>query len=137
MILVMVMSFICPWINFDQAQDTGFSGISQNYEYIVAFLALVVIAPFSEEIIFRGYLFSKLKKYLPIWAAIIFTSVTFGAAHMAWNLAIDTFALSVVACVLREMFGSIWPSILIHMMKNGLAYYLLFINPDLLTKLVG
>ena len=45
---------------------------------------------------------------------------------MAWNLAIDTFALSVVACVLREMFGSIWPSILIHMMKNGLIATVLF-----------
>ena len=132
-----VFSSLFPSIDLNQAQDTGFDNLSRNYEYYLAFIGLVVLAPIAEEVIFRGYLYGKLKKYVPIWAAIIVTSVTFGAIHGAWNLAIDTFALSVILCLLREVTGNIWSSILLHMIKNGIAYYFLFINAALLTTLGG
>lgn len=136
-LLSTIISNIFTGIDMEQVQETGFDNLSQNYEYYLAFVALVIIAPFAEEVIFRGYLFGKLKKNVPVWAAIIVTSITFGAVHGAWNLAIDTFALSVVMCLLREYTGSIWSSILLHMMKNGIAYYFLFINPTILTTLGG
>jgi len=127
------MSF--SWFDVDQVQNTGFSGVSFGYEYMLAFFALVILAPVAEEILFRGYLYGKLKKYVPIWFAIILSSALFGLAHGAWNVGIDTFALGVVLCVVREITGSLWPSILLHSLKNGLAYYLLFINPVILHTL--
>jgi len=135
-ILILLATRVLPGFDANQVQNTGFSHLSQRYEYIAAFTALVVIAPIAEELLFRGYLFGKLKKYIPVWAAILATSVLFGAAHGAWNLAVDTFALSVVLCLLRQISGTIWPSILLHMLKNGIAFYLLFINPLLLTTLL-
>ena len=136
-LLIFAASKVFPWFDIDQAQDVGFNQISQRYEYILAFVSLVVIAPIAEEIIFRGYLYGKLKKFVPIWIAILVTSIIFGAIHGAWNLAIDTFVLSIVLCSLREMTGNIWASILLHMVKNGIAFYILFIYPTLLTTLVG
>jgi membrane protease YdiL (CAAX protease family) len=136
-VLILIASWVFPWFNIDQVQDVGFDQISQRYEYILAFVTLVVIAPVAEEIIFRGYLYGKLKKYVPIWVAILATSLLFGAVHGAWNLAIDTFALSIVLCSLREFTGNIWASILLHMVKNGIAFYILFIYPTLLTTLGG
>ena len=120
-----------PFYAIDQAQDTGFAQLSQGYEYLLAFLTLVVIAPIAEEILFRGYLLGKLRKHVPIWAAILITSVLFGLVHFAWNVGVDVFALSIVLCLLRIGTGRLWPSILLHMLKNGLAFYLLFINPVL------
>jgi len=136
-ILITLATRLLPWFNSAQAQDTGFSGLAFNYEYVLAFLTLVVVAPVAEEIIFRGYLFGKLKKFLPIWVAILATSLLFGAVHGAWNLAFDTFALSVVMCLLRQSTGSLWAPILLHMSKNGIAFYFLFINPALLHTLGG
>lgn len=136
-ILSTIFAMIFPSIDLNQAQETGFNNLTQNYEYYLAFIALVILAPVAEEVIFRGYLYGKLKKYVPIWAAIIMTSVVFGAVHGAWNLAIDTFALSIIMCTLRELTGNIWSSILLHMTKNGIAYYFLFINTTLLTTLGG
>ena len=134
-VLVTVATAVFPWFNASQPQDTGFSQSTYGYALILAFVTLVVVAPVAEEIIFRGYLFNKLKKYVPLWLAIVLTSATFGALHGAWNLALDTFALSVVLCLLRQNTGSLWSSILLHMSKNGLAFYILFINPTFLHTL--
>jgi len=135
-VLVLIATHILPGFDVNQTQNVGFSGLSQRYEYILAFVTLVLIAPLAEEILFRGYLFGKLKKYVPVWAAVLVTSLLFGAAHGNWNVIIDTFALSVVLCVLRELTGNIWSSILLHMVKNGIAFYILFIYPTFLTTLV-
>lgn len=136
-VLLLVMTKLFPSIDAKQAQDVGFSQLTGRAEFILAFLTLVVVAPVAEEILFRGYLFGKLKKTAPIWVAILITSVIFGAAHGAWNLAIDTFALSVILCILRQITGSVWAPILLHMSKNAIAFYLLFINPSILTTLIN
>jgi len=137
MILVTLATTFIPWFDVGQSQDTGFSQLFNKYEYVLAFVTLVIIAPIAEEILFRGYLFGRLKKYVPLWVAIVATSLLFGVIHGAWNLAVDTFALSVVLCVLRQTTGSLWAPILLHMSKNSIAFYLLFINPLLFHTLGG
>lgn len=128
----LAMTFL-PFIDFEQVQDTGFNGISHRYEYILAFISLVVIAPVAEEVLFRGYLFGKLRKRLSLWLSILITSLLFAIVHFAWNVGIDVFVLSVVLCLLRVISGSLWPSIFLHMLKNGIAFYLLFVVPALST----
>lgn len=130
--LMVLAVYLLPNFNINQVQDTGFQQLSARYEYILAFVTLVIIAPIAEEILFRGYLYGKLKKFFPVWVAVLATSLLFGALHGAWNLAIDTFALSLVLCMLRESTGNILASILLHMTKNGIAFYFLFINSLLL-----
>lgn len=136
-LLLALAASLLPFIDIDQVQDVGFSQLTTGYELLLAFIALVVVAPIAEEILFRGYLFGKLQKHVPVWVAIIMTSLLFGIIHGAWNVGIDTFVLGVVLCLLRIVSGSLWPSILLHMIKNGLAFYLLFINPSLLSTLGG
>ena len=128
-VLTTIASHVLPFYNAQQVQDTGFAGLSQGYEYVLAFVTLVVIAPVSEEILFRGYLLGKLRKHVPLWVSILITSVLFGAIHLAWNVGVDVFALSIVLCLLRVQTGRLWPSMLLHMIKNAIAFYLLFINP--------
>lgn len=134
LITTAAMAFL-PFVDFEQVQDTGFNLISERYEYVLAFIMLVIVAPVAEEILFRGYLFGKLRKYAPVWVAILITSLLFAVVHFAWNVGFDVFALSIVLCLLRVISGSLWPSILLHMMKNGLAFYFLFINPSILSTL--
>mgnify|MGYP000467572470 CR=1 FL=1 len=136
-VLLVIAQQILPFVDFEQAQDVGFSGLTMQYEYILAFSMLVVIAPVAEEIIFRGYLFAKLRARLPLWIAILITSLLFGLVHFAWNVGIDTFALSIVLCLLVVWSKSLWPAILLHMLKNFIAFYFLFINPSILTTLGG
>ena len=139
LILVSVVSLImnyAPIIDFEQAQDVLFDNLGQRYEYLLAFVALVVVAPIAEEILFRGYLYGKLRQYGLVWLPAIITSVVFAALHGQWNVAVDTFILSMVMCGLREYTGSIWAGTLVHMIKNGVAYFALFISPSLFGSLL-
>ena len=125
-----------PSYDIQQTQEVGFEALSFRYEYILAFITLVIIAPVAEEVLFRGYLYGKLRRAVPLWAAILATSALFAAVHGQWNVAVDTFILSVFMCGLREITGSIWAGILLHMIKNGVAYYFLFIDTSLIQSLM-
>ena len=132
-----IVSQVVPGFDVNEAQDVGFTDLALRYEYILAFLTLVVLAPVAEELLFRGYLYGKLRRWTVIWLAAVITSVVFGVVHGQWNVGLDVFVLSLVMCGLREMTGSIWAGVLLHMIKNGLAFYLLFINPTLLNTIGG
>ena len=122
---------LVPSYDQTQVQQLGFSNFTTQYEVMLAFLVLVVAAPIIEEIIFRGYLFGRLRKHAGTVVAILLTSITFAVLHMQLNVGIDVFALSILLCLLRVVTGSIWAGVLLHMIKNGLAYYVLFVMPML------
>lgn len=48
---------------------------------LVLLLVVVVAAPLAEEVFFRGLLQRTLARRLPIWPAMIVTSLAFGASH--------------------------------------------------------
>jgi membrane protease YdiL (CAAX protease family) len=128
-LVLMVVTQVIPGFPADQAQDTGFSAFGSRLDNLLAFVTLVVLAPLAEETLFRGYLYGKLKGYVPAIFAALATSILFGVVHMQWNVGIDVFVLSLVLCGLRSLTGSIWAGVLVHMIKNAIAYYLLFVSP--------
>lgn len=117
------------WIDLQEKQEIGFEGLSHAYEYVLAFIALVVVAPFFEELAFRGLLFTKLRERSGFWSSTIVVSLAFAVMHLQINVGIDVFVLSIFLCFLRERFQSLWPSVMLHALKNGIAYTLLFILP--------
>lgn len=115
------------WFNASEAQDLGYSYYMQGWERGLAFIMLAVIAPIVEEIIFRGWLYGKLRIKIPKWVAILVTSLLFGLIHLQWNVGITVFAMSVVNCILREVTGTIYAGMLVHMLNNGIAFYLVYV----------
>lgn len=127
MILIMVVKQLVPGFDANQAQDIGFRAV-YGIDRLLAFGLLVVVAPIVEEMIFRGYLYAKLRDAkMPLWLVVIVVSGCFALAHGQWNVGVDVFALSVVACILRYITGTIWPGVLLHMLKNLIAFYILFV----------
>jgi membrane protease YdiL (CAAX protease family) len=112
----------------DQSQDLGFAKTgNSSLEIGVIFVALVVIPPLCEELMMRGFLFGKLRKVLSFWPTAILVSLTFAVAHWQINVGIDTFILSMVLCHIREKTGTIWGTIALHVVKNFVAFALLFL----------
>lgn len=123
-----------PALNVDQEQQIGFEAAKHGGELVLVFLSLVVLPPLAEEILVRGFLYTGLKKLPKAWA-IILTSALFAMAHLQagsgaqllWVAAIDTFVLSVMLIYLRDKTGSLWASIMLHALKNGIAFASIFI----------
>ncbi len=126
---------VFPWFDASQAQDVGFNVYMSGGDRIIAFITLVVIAPIAEEIIFRGWLYGKVRARLSkstsntisMIISAFLVSALFGLIHLQWNVGVNVFALSLVLCTLREITGTIYSGILLHMLKNGLAFYLLYV----------
>ena len=121
--------------DFTQRQETGFTTVASRPELLMTFAGLVILPPVVEEILFRGVLFGGLRRRFSfVWAALI-TGLAFALPHLAeskdggvlWLAGIDTLTLSFFLCYLREKTGSLWASIFLHMTKNGIAFFFLFI----------
>lgn len=134
-IMGLVSSFL-PFIDLDQPQELGLADPETASQLVLIFLMLVVAAPIAEELIFRGFMFKALRERLSFWPTAILVSIAFGVAHGQLNVGIDTFVLSIFLCALREYTGTIWASMLLHALKNFLAFSVLFLFPDLLDSLM-
>ncbi|MDQ3123816.1 MAG: CPBP family intramembrane metalloprotease [bacterium] len=132
--VIIIAQKLIPSLNVDQEQKIGFDTAYSNLHLLMTFVSLVVLPPLAEEIIFRGYLYSSLRSKFNFKKATILTSILFGIAHLQfgagapllWVAAIDTFILSYFLCYLRERTGSLWAPILLHAIKNCIAYVILF-----------
>lgn len=122
-------------IQDNNQQALGFDKFISGGGLVLAFISLVVLPPIAEEILFRGFFFTTLRGRVNFWWTAVLVSVVFGAFHLnggtgsalLWLAFADTFLLSVILCYAREKTGSIWSSIFIHALKNGLAFISLFI----------
>lgn len=132
-IFALIYTFI-PAIDINQQQELGFGTVS-GFGLVMALITLVILPPIAEEILMRGFLYHSLKQQLPhVWAVIV-TSILFAAAHLQlgaggpplWIAAVDTFLLSLVLIKVTDYSKSLWPAIIVHMVKNGVAFVSLFI----------
>jgi uncharacterized protein len=135
LVTVGLVSHFVPSLDVNQAQELGFNNVYGTWPLVMTFISLVVLPPLVEEIMVRGFLYSTLKKAMPTIAAVIATSAVFAAAHLPeggaagplYIAALDTFVLSLVLIYLRERTGSLWASITLHAIKNGIAFTALFV----------
>jgi hypothetical protein len=134
-VAISLLSDLIKGLNLNQQQQIGFSQTTTGWPLVLVFLSLVILPPLVEEIIFRGFLFSGLKKKLPIIWAVLITSLVFASPHLLessgggalWIAGIDTFILSLVLCWLRQKTGRLYAGMGLHALKNFVAFASLFL----------
>ncbi|MCR5572589.1 MAG: CPBP family intramembrane metalloprotease [Candidatus Saccharibacteria bacterium] len=127
--VIMILQAVMKNVDWSQAQDIGFNSVYSSADRIITFVALVIVAPVTEELIFRGFLYGRLRTKLSAVPAIILVSLLFGALHGQWNVGIVVGVMSIFMCIARELTGTIYAGILMHMIRNGIAFYFLYVNP--------
>lgn len=119
-------------VDFQAQQEIGFLEASTAFEMSLAFIALVLLAPFAEEIVFRGVLLPAFSKKLGLITAVILTSILFGILHPPVNAMIGIGIFAIFLALIYAFTYSIWPAIMLHSLKNLLAFIALFFADDLL-----
>lgn len=91
---------------------------------LLAFMA-VVVAPFVEEVVFRGLLYRVFKGYFGKYAAMFFTSVLFASIHGNIPTLLPLTLLAFALTAGLEWSGSLWVCIAMHATFNGISLLLL------------
>lgn len=135
LVIAQIASALVPSLNLEQEQEILFDKSTSGDGLWLVFLSLVLLPAFAEEVIFRGFLYSGLRtKWRKVTAAVV-TSVLFAIAHLQigsgnallWVAALDTFILSMILVYLREKTGGLAAPMLVHFIKNSLAFTFLFL----------
>lgn len=81
---------------------------------------LVLLAPLAEELVFRGWIYTALRRSLSFWPSYIATLVLFAGIH--WDAShtriVQVLPLAAALGLLRERTGSIKPTIALHATYN-------------------
>jgi uncharacterized protein len=103
--------------------------------FALLLVAAAVVAPFVEELFFRGFLFGLYRRRQPLWLAYIASSVLFtilhlepthmNAAQMA-GLAIGIFMLAIILAWVYQHTGSLYPSMVAHAVNNATGLILFY-----------
>jgi uncharacterized protein len=98
--------------------------IANNFGTVPIKIALLVIlAPISEEVCFRGMLFGGLRERLPRISAALLSGLIFGALHAVSGVSAvpPLIIFGFLLALLYERTGSIVPGIILHMLNNSVA----------------
>lgn len=116
-LLISVISVIFPkWLEDYEALMES-AGMSDEIT-IIMFIYSVFLAPWSEELIFRGVTMRVARRAFPFWIANIIQAVLFGAFHMNMLQGCYAFALGLILGYVCERGGSIYYSIFFHFLFN-------------------
>lgn len=108
--------------------------MTMNYPllYVTTAIAIVCIVPIFEEIIFRGFLQTWLVDSFGLKRGIGLTSLVFAFFHFSFSQGIQNielitslFILSCFLGFLYEKLGSLWASISLHVVFNGVSVLML------------
>jgi membrane protease YdiL (CAAX protease family) len=88
-------------------------------------LIITIAAPICEELLFRGWLWSALERWMSPMGVILTTSVLFAAFHLDPSQAIPLIVTGCFFGWLRYTTNAIGPAIAAHMTNNTLAVYLM------------
>jgi len=98
-----------------------------NYRTLVYTLVTgVLVAPVAEEMIFRGYLYPILKRYLGILPGILLNAALFSVVHLNVAALPALFLFAVCLTLAYEYTGSILVNICMHGLFNFCALTLVF-----------
>ncbi|MFH1878019.1 MAG: CPBP family intramembrane glutamic endopeptidase [Candidatus Omnitrophota bacterium] len=99
----------------------------------VIIFSVLVIAPFAEEILFRGFLFPALNKYAGTFPSVVITSALFTLAHYPmikedYTYMLTIFFLGILITYAKAKTGSTWIAIVMHFFYNFISVGMGFID---------
>ena len=106
-------------------------GILGNYEELssnimkanipLQIITLVIIGPIMEELMFRGVIYNRLKRFNEEKIAMYITALMFGIYHFNLVQGLYTFVLSLLLTYVLEKYNTIIAPMVVHIVANGMA----------------
>ena len=122
-VIIAATAALSPFL--DAGDEQGLVPKAWDSSRALPFLAnaavVCLVAPFVEELLFRGLGYGLLTPFVGPWPAILVTGVAFGLAH---GLVLGLPVLSIFGITLgwlRWQTGSVYPGMVVHALFNAVA----------------
>lgn len=89
---------------------------------------VVLVGPFFEELMFRGWLLTGLERSWGTWGAILISSSFFALIHADLWATPALFCLGCIFALVAKRTGSLWGSIALHAMWNATTFVFVLAN---------
>ena len=127
LVSVIVYGAILVGLGFDQPEHKEVQTFFESSAVLpLTGFALVIMAPLSEEIFFRGFIFPGLIRPLGLAGGMVASGILFGAFHITGSetvaLLLPFSAIGALFCWLYYRTGSLWPSIITHLLFNSVGF---------------
>lgn len=97
-------------------------------KWYLALIASAVIAPFIEELCFRGFMYNGYRRDGARMSAVVLSSLCFAFMHMNFNQAAYAFVLGIAFALIYEATGSMWSTFICHALFNAETVILMFVG---------
>lgn len=101
--------------------------INTMTDFLIVFIMVVFLAPFTEEIIFRNTIFKRLAKKFNVYIGLIVSSIIFCSVNFGTQM-IGMFLLGIINCVLYVKYENILIPMFIYFLNGiiGMIFIVLF-----------
>ena len=131
LLMLIVVVIISAIFNYHPEQQMLFKVFIQEenlWLLIYSTLMVVVFGPIVEEVFFRGFAYNALKKKWGVKSACFITAAVFAGLHGTLAGFFPIMGLGLLLVYVYEKTDSLVPSIMIHVLHNGLMISFLFIG---------
>lgn len=125
-LLILALQGATVWQSGGQAQlgvGRSLLGASGPAAAVGLGIAVVVIAPLVEELLYRGYLLGALTRRLPAAVAVVLASFAFMLLHAEVANWVASICLGVATGYCRVATRSIWPGLAVHVASNAFGLW--------------
>lgn len=113
------MNLLCEQLNLPDMMAEQFKSLAHNPWGI---LAMVIVAPITEELLFREAIISSLLRHnLHRWQAVLISSLAFGIVHFNPVQVVFAFFIGIILGTIFVKTGRALVTSIIHIINNGLA----------------
>ena len=81
-----------------------------------------IISPLAEEVVFRGIIYNRMKKHMPVMVSMILSALFFGLYHGNLVQTLYGFCMGMLIAYTYEMFGGFFYAFLFHASANIAVY---------------
>lgn len=122
-ILLNYLFTLIPWEVFPGEHVIQDSETMFSIPLLARIIIYGFIAPISEELLFRGAIYARLRKIMPPIVGIIISSLAFGIYHLNWMQGIYAFIMGSVMAICFECFDCFVASVIFHSVSNLLVVF--------------
>ena len=115
--------------SFTKSYDSAAASIYSGNK-VVMVIAVALVGPILEELVFRGVLYNRLKDMFGVVVAVLGSAITFGVFHMNWVQGIYAGTLGLLLAFLYYKYKSIIAPIMMHVTCNSISLVATFLSKE-------